>query len=239
MLKRAIRAEWVKLWSLRGPVWAVAAAAVAIVAGGVLTCAAVADSPRMLVGPIAASMEGVQYARFAVGVLGVLVATQEYSSGLVRWTFAAVPARVPVLAAKALVVTAVTTLLAAPTVPVAFLAGQAMLGSSGLPLGAPGAARALVGAVGQLVAIALLGLALGTLLRSAAGAVGTLVLGVAILPGLLDVAPGDLAGFTPGRAGESMMTAEHLGALPAAGVLAAWVAVALVGAGLLLRRRDA
>jgi len=230
-----LKAEWVKLWSLRAPVCAIVATGVATVAGGVLTAQAVAESPRMAVGPVAASMEGVQYARFAVVVLGVLVATSEYSSGLVRWTFAAVPTRLPVLAAKAVLVAGVTAVVGLMTVPVAFLAGQAVLGSRGVGLGDAGVPPALVGAVGQLVGIALLGVAVGTLLRNAAAAVGTVIAAVAILPGLLDTVSADVARFAPGRAGEETMT----DAWPAAPILLAWVVAALVGAGYLLRRRDA
>ncbi|MFG1927747.1 hypothetical protein [Cryptosporangium sp. NPDC048952] len=232
---RALKAEWVKLWSLRAPVWAIVATAVAIVAGGVLTAGAVAESPRMLIGPIAASMEGVQYARFAVGVLGVLVATSEYSSGLVRWTFAAVPTRLPVLAAKALVAGGVTAVVGLVTVPVAFLAAQAVLGPRGVGLGDAGVPTALAGAVGQLVGITLLAVAVGTLLRNAAAAVGAVIAVVAILPGLLDIVSSDVARFAPGRAGETMMS----DAWPAAAILLAWVVAALAGAAYLLRRRDA
>ncbi|GAA0242267.1 ABC transporter permease [Cryptosporangium japonicum] len=224
----ALRSEWVKLWSLRAPVWAVATAGVAVVAGGMLAAGAAPPG----VDPLVARLEGVQYARFAVAVLGVLVATSEYSSGLMRWTFAAVPARWPVLVAKAVVVGGVTALVALVTVPVAVFAG----GPGPVSPGDAGVLTALGGAVGQLVGIAVFALGTGALVRNAAAGIGIVIGAVAILPGLIGTVSADAARFVPGRAGEAMMTDTFW---PNAAILLAWAAAGLAGAAYLLRRRDA
>ena len=94
-------------------------------------------SARADFNPVNQSLIGVNLAELTVGVLGVLVATGEYATGMIRATFAAVPRRLPVLVAKAGVLAAVTFAVCLAAVLITFVGGQALLGSHGISLGHP------------------------------------------------------------------------------------------------------
>ncbi len=104
-------AEWIKLRSLRSTYWVLLAATVIASGIGLLVCNADAGQwPRMTPGqragfdPMADAFTGFAVAQLLFAAIGVLTMTGEYSSGLIRTTFVAVPARRAVLAAKAAVV---------------------------------------------------------------------------------------------------------------------------------------
>ena len=106
-LGRVVRMEWRKLWSVGSTWWILL-----IFAAGLLSYAAVAGSggptqPDGLYEPTDNVMQGLAFGQLTLGVLGVLVLSGEFSSGSIRSTFAAVPRRGRVLAAKAVVVAAV------------------------------------------------------------------------------------------------------------------------------------
>lgn len=126
--------------------------------------------------PTAVSLAGTQLAQIAVGVLGVLLITNEYATGAIRTSLAAVPRRLPLLWGKAGVVALVTLVLCLPATVVAFLVGQSILSAEHLDttLGQPGTTRAVLGSALYLAAVGLLGLGLGALLRGTAGAVSAL-----------------------------------------------------------------
>src|SRR5262249_50900907 len=144
--------------------------------------------------PAGVSLSGVQLAQIAVGVLGVLLITSEYATGLIRTTLAAVPRRLPVLWGKAALVTAATLAASLPAAFVAFVAGQSILARAHLsvPLSDPGVVRVVIGSALYLAVAALIGLGLGALLRSTAGAVAG---PLGLLFGLRRA-----AGFPPGGA---------------------------------------
>ncbi len=130
--------------------------------------------------------------RQATGVLGVLVITSEYATGLIRTSLAAVPRRLPVLWGKAGLLAVATVAVSLPAAFTVFLAGQSILARQhlGATLSQPGVARAVIGSALYLAVAGLIGLGLGTLLRSTAG-------GIAALFGLL-FAVQIVAGFLPG-----------------------------------------
>ena len=108
--RSVLASEWIKLVSVRSTVWAlVVTAVVGIGLGAVVTSAQAARySARTLAAqqafdPTRSSLSGILFAQLAIGVLGVLIVSAEYSTGTVRATFAAIPRRPVVLAAKALV----------------------------------------------------------------------------------------------------------------------------------------
>jgi ABC-2 type transport system permease protein len=179
---RVIHSEWTKLRSLPSTAWSLLATVALIIGVGALysllrvtrpptTPAAVASFD-----PTAVSLTGVQLAELAVGVLGVLVIAGEYATGTIRTSLAAVPRRLPLLWAEAVVVAGATLLLCLPAALAAFLIGQSILSGQQLniALNAPGVARAVAGSALYLSAIGLLGLALGALVRNTAGAVSAL-----------------------------------------------------------------
>jgi ABC-2 type transport system permease protein len=182
-------------------------------------------------------------------VLGVLLVTGEYATGTFRASFAAVPRRLPVLWAKAAVLAAAILAVAVPATLAAFLAGQSTLAAEDLDigLGAPGVARAVLGAALYLAAVGLLGLGLGALLRGTAGATAALfgvLFGLQLLVELVpDPWPERIARYLPVPAGSAVTSVapgpESLGPWAGLGLLCGYVAVLLGLAAFLLRRRDA
>ena len=133
-------------------------------------------------------------AQLAIGVLGVLVITSEYGTGMIRATLAAVPKRPLVLAAKIIVFGAVALVVSEIVTFVAFFVGQSLL-KSPVPhaaLGQPGVLRAVVGSGLYLAVVGLLALGLGSLIRHTAGAISTFVGVLLILPLLLQAFPTSL-----------------------------------------------
>ena len=173
------RSEFTKFRSVASTGWTLLTAAALVVGFGILYAMVRVSRPPAdpsTFDATAVSLSGIQVAQIAVGVLGVLTVTGEYATGLIRATFTAVPRRTPVLLGKAAVVAAGTFAVSLPAVVAAFLAGQAVLAPENLDvaLTGPGVLRAVLGAALYLTAVALLGLGLGALLRSTAGAVSAL-----------------------------------------------------------------
>ena len=129
---RVIRSEWTKLTSLRSTVYTLAGAVVLIIGFGAILCAAIAASwddldpiDKLTFDPTAFSLSGFYLAQIAVGALGVLMISGEYSTGMIRASLGAVPKRLPVLWAKAAVFGVMTFVLLGVASLVAFLVGQA------------------------------------------------------------------------------------------------------------------
>ena len=256
---RVLRSEWLKLRSVRSSTTALAASAGALVLVGLIYSAIVGGvlsgnevtAQEVVTDATAASLSGLSIAQLVIGVLGVLTITAEYATGLIRTTLTVVPRRLSVLAAKAVVVAVATfpTMLVASLI--AFLGGQALIGSGELDpasLGDPGVLRAVVGTAGYLTAVALMGLAVGVLVRSSAAAISTLVGVVFLLPGLGSVLlpaswRDDVLQYLPSNAGTALTSVPEVAGLlgPAAAglTLLAWVLVPLVVAAVALRRRSA
>jgi ABC-2 type transport system permease protein len=183
-------------------------------------------------------------------VLGTLVATSEYGTGMIRATLAAVPRRGSVLAAKAVVLTG--TLLVAGTVTAfaGYLGGNAFLSAEGigLSLDDEGVLRALFGSGLYLAGLGLLSMAVGLLVRHTAAALSA-VLGVVFVVGTMAfVLPGEwgewVAKVLPGNAGSAVATPvsfnpDLLGPWTGFAVFAAEVAVVLAVATASFRSRDA
>ncbi len=145
--------------------------------------------------PLRASLVGVNFAQLAVGVLGVLVISAEYSTGMIRASLSAVPKRLPVLWAKTGVFAVVVLLLALPAVFIAFFAGQAILAGQHIntSISHPGVLRALIGAALYLMVMGVFGLGLGAILRSTAGGISALAGIVFVLPPIISLFPSSFA----------------------------------------------
>ncbi len=246
------RSEWTKLRSVRSSRWCLFLTALFVIAIGILVCL-VSESryPELhrAFHPLDSSLRGVNLAQFAVGVLGVLTITAEYSTGMIRSSFCAVPKRLPVLWAKALVFAVVTFLISLPSIFIAFLVGQSILSQKHIQVSIshPGVLRALIGAALFLAVMGLLGLGLGAIVRSTAGGISALVAIVFVIPPILELAlPASwyntISGYLPLSAGGALWTidpASHT-LSPWAGfaVFCAYAAVSLAIAAALLRRRD-
>ncbi|GIF01430.1 ABC transporter permease subunit [Paractinoplanes rishiriensis] len=246
---RVTRAEWGKLTALRST-WVVLSAAALITVG-----LAVAINWNVYRDPGAEvsagtlttqTFLGVDVISLILGVFGVLMITGEFGSGLIRATFAAVPGRLPVLPAKAvaLVLVAFPVMLVACTA--ALVAGEALL-PAGQQAGIP--ARALLGAAAAPVALALIGLGIGALVRHTAAAITVYVLTMLVLPAILRPAlpesiADDVLRFVPVAAAQAMYavnSANPFGMLapgPATLTVAAWAVLTLGAGSVMLRRRD-
>jgi ABC-type transport system involved in multi-copper enzyme maturation permease subunit len=251
---RVVRAEWVKLFSLRSSWIALAAAVVAVIGIGTLVCYVTATHWSHLrpqeaatFDPVGRSLGGVELAQLVVGVLGALVITGEYATGMIRSSLMAVPRRLPVLVAKAVVFAAVTFVLMLVSAFVAFLAGQAALGAHGTTLSAPHALRAVIGAALYLTVVALFAIGLGFALRNTAGAIATLFGLLLVLPGLGRLLPDTwqphVLPYLPSNAGAGVFAVQPeagmLGVWTGFAVFCAWAAAALLLGAFVLKRRDA
>jgi ABC-2 type transport system permease protein len=251
---RVLASEWIKMRSLRSTAVTLGAAVATMVAAGWIfgwatnrQWSTMGPEQAAAFSPVDTTLAGYSLAQLAVGVLGVLLVTGEYATGMVRATFGAVPRRLPVLWAKAALYAAVTFALMSVAGLVAFLGGQQFLGAHGADLSAAGALRGIVGVAGYLTLIGVFAVGLGFCLRSTAGGIATLFGLLLVLPGLGLLLPASwqdhLLPYLPSNAGASVISihaaAGNLSASAGLLVLLGWVAVALTAAAVLLRRRDA
>lgn len=257
ILPDVIRSEWTKLRTVRSTYWTLFAAAVLMIGVSVLVCLIVAATygtmsakNRALFDPVTSSLSGgVLLAQLAIAGLGVLVITSEYTNGMIRSTFAAVPQRLTVFGAKAGVFAAVTFVVTTTACLVAFLVGQAILSTKGIGvgLGAPGALRTVIGTGLYLSVLGLLALSLGTIIRKTAGAITAVVGMIFILPVLADLLPSSMTAlqkFLPSNAGDALISnaarnTNQLSPWVGFGVFCLWAIVGLIIAGTILVRRDA
>jgi ABC-2 type transport system permease protein len=248
-------AEWIKLRSLRSTYWVLLGAVLtALAIGFSITKVDVGQWPTMTpsqragLDPLADPYIGFMMAQLVFAALGVLTVTGEYSSGLIRTTFTAVPVRRAVLAAKAGVVTAVTIPVGAAAAVATFAIGQAILSSRhiGISITHPGALRAIVAATLYLAAAALIGIGLGVLLRHAAAALGVLVTLLFLAPQLTHGSAQwmiDLNNALPGTAIRRLVSLKPWDGAPsvtaAFAVMAIYPVVVLIAAAVVIHRRDA
>jgi hypothetical protein len=190
-------------------------------------------------------MIGVLFAAVILGALAVRSVTGEYSSGMIRATFTARPARQAVLAAKAATVAALTFPVALVCNFAGFEIGQRILASkhASVSLGHPGVLEAIVVGAAAISLVSVLGVGLGALIRRTAPA--TTVLTLVFIGGALfaQFAPTGIRQYLPETATQAVMTVHHsAGLLPPGAALAAlagYAAVALAAASLRTARRDA
>src|SRR5436305_1286268 len=251
---RVFRSEWTKLRSVRSTRWSFGAAVGFTIGIGALACAVVSHhwpalSPqdRADFNPLDPNLAGVQLAQLALGVLGVLVMTAEYSTGMIRASMTAVPRRLPVLWGKAVVFGLVTLALMVPSTLIAFVVGESIFSGRHINVSFtdPGVARAVIGAALYLTVIGLFGLGLGAIVRNTAGGIALFAGIMFVLPPLMNVLPAswnDAASpYLPLQAGESIMSitpGNQLGPWTGFGVLCGYTVAAFAIAIVLLRRRD-
>jgi ABC-2 type transport system permease protein len=253
--RRVALSEWTKLRSVRSTRWSLLATLVLIIGFGIIACIVfesrwphLSPHERADFHPLRASLVGVNFAQLAIGVLGVLVITAEYSTGMIRATFSAVPKRLPVLWGKALVFGAVAFVISLPAVFIVFFVGQAILSGQHINIGIshPGVIRALFGAALFLTVMGLFGLGLGAIVRNTAAGIALLAAIVFVLPPIIGLLPTSVADsinpYLPSNAGGAVWTINpdpHTLA-PWAGLalFAGYAALAIAIAAVLLNRRD-
>jgi hypothetical protein len=246
--------EWTKLRSVRSTRWSLLAAVGFTIGIAALACAVVSHhwpqvsaQDRADFNPLDPNLAGVQLAQLALGVLGVLVITAEYSTGMIRASMTAVPRRLPVLWGKVFVYGLVTLVLMVPSTLIAFVIGESIFSGRhiNVSFGDPGVARAVIGAALYVTVVGLFGLGLGAIVRNTAGGIATFAGLMFVLPPLMNVLPTSwnnaASPYLPLQAGEAIMSTtpgNHLSPWVGLGVLCAYVAGALAVASILLVSRD-
>jgi hypothetical protein len=166
---------------------------------------------------------------------------------MIRASMTAVPRRLPVLWAKALVYGLVTAALMIPALLIAFVIGEAILSRHHINTAFtdPGVARAVIGAALYLTVVGLFGLGLGAIVRNTAGGIATFVAIMFVLPPLMNVLPAswnDAASpYLPLAAGEAIMATtagNHLSPWVGLALFCGYAAAAFAVAAVLLVRRD-
>jgi hypothetical protein len=241
--------EWTKVRSVRSTYWILLIAAITAIGGSVIVATTTASSGHSPMDPLASIFVAwLEYPVLAVGILGVLAFTSEHSTGQIRTTFAAVPRRRAVLAAKVGAVGLLTLCFSELLAFISFFLSEAILSGHhrGLSLAHPGVLGAVLGAGFSLFAIGLVGVGLGAIIRHSAGAIAALP-AMIYLPLVLLSLPAPWADrisrFTLLIASSQIVSLHpKVGLLSPSFsmlVVAAWPTVSLLIAALLITRRDA
>ena len=256
--------EWIKLTSLRSTVWCYGIILL-INLGLAFLLSSVVPAPKdgtpVLNQAFWAQFAtiGTAFSQLVIAVLGALVITGEYGTGMIRSTFAAVPKRLPALLAKAVVFGVSTFVISQVTLAGSALIAAPLLNAKGMNLdfGDGRVWLAVLGAAGFMTLVGLMALFLGTIIRNSAGGISAAIGLLFVAPIIMQIFVGitrsawaqNILEFLPSTAGQRMST-YAIGSLPKikdvvildAGlgflVLAAWVSLFGIIAGVLLKRRD-
>ena len=204
---------------------------------------------RAVFDPTSASLSGLALGQLAIGVLGVLVMTSEYTTGGIRTSLVAVPRRSRLVLAKALVVAAVALVVGTASAFGAFLVGQAVLAHYDLStsLGDPGVLRAVLGG-GFFLAFSAVLLTIGAIVRSTPAGITGVIAFVLVLAPLSQLLPGSIGkhvhAYLPTEAGHLIAQAHRadsdlLGPWQGLLVFVVWTVALFAVACVLLKRRDA
>jgi ABC-2 type transport system permease protein len=259
---RLLLSEWTKLRSVRSTVWTLLLFVVITIGLTVLISwltnsnwdtgprSGVRDA-RVIADPVSVILGvGVGLGQLTICVLGAMVITTEYSTGVVRASLLAVPRRIPMLLAKAAVFGGIVLVLSEIVCFGSFFVGSAILHDHvPVSLGDPGVARAVAGAGLYLTVLGLIALAIGTLIRHTAGAIATVIGLVLVVPIITSLLPSNtfddhLNAYLPSQAGPLITHVQQqpgdlLSPWQGFGVLCVYAVVLLAAAMIFLRRRDA
>lgn len=250
-----LRSEWIKLRTVRSTIWSYATVIVISLGMSALMSGALdlggreipaAEQATFLSQP---AVFGVFFGQLVVAVLGVLAISGEYSTGMIRSSITAVPRRLPMLAAKAIVLVVCTFVVGLASTVGSALVAMLMLAGEGITpsLTDPDLLLPLLGGALYLALVSAFALGVGAILRSSAGGIAAALGIVLLLPIVLSMIPAewaaDLAPYILSNAGLAFFGLD----LGGAGlevwqnvlIVLGWVAVSLAGAAVLLKRRDA
>jgi ABC-2 type transport system permease protein len=254
---RVLYSEFTKFRSLRSTVYTLLAAVVLMIGIGALFSAVTASqyhtfsaADRASFNPVTASLNGVIFAVVAFGVLGVLLMSGEYSTGMIRASLTAVPRRLPVLWGKLAVFAGTIFSVSLIASFISFFLGQALLSSHhlGVSITAPDALRSVIGAALYMTVAGMIGVALGALLRNTAAGIATFAAVFFVIPPLAGLLPSSVSNhltpYLPSNAGDVVWGGAqgvHNPLSPWTGfALVCGYAVVLIAAGAWrLRRSDA
>ncbi|MFE0736502.1 ABC transporter permease [Streptomyces sp. NPDC058855] len=252
-----LRSEWTKIRSVSSTVWTLAAALLVTVAMSAALCALMrstfddlSEVERATFDPTFVSFSGMMLGQLAMVVFGVLVVGTEYSSGMIRTSLAAVPQRAAFLFSKIAVAGALALAVGLATSFLSFFLGQALLGEHRTSIGEENVLRAVVGGGLYMGLIAIFSMGVAAMLRSSMLSLGILVPFFFLISQILSAVPKakEVARYFPDQAGSKIMQVvpDALGSEKAPygpwgglGIMLLWVAAALLGGWLVLKRRDA
>jgi ABC-2 type transport system permease protein len=249
-----LQSEWTKVRSVRSTVWTLVAALGATVVISGLLCLLtnvqwknIDEGGRATFDPTTTSLSGLILGQLALIVFGVLVISSEYSTGMIRTSLAAVPQRGTFYAAKVAVTGVLALVVGMSTSFLSFLIGQALLGSHNTSISDTGVLRAVFGGGVYMTLMVLFAVGVATILRSPMLSLGILMPFFFLISPILAAVPGAkiVARYFPDRAGSKIMQVVAVddgrpyGPWTGLLIMAAWVAAALIGGYVSLKRRDA
>ena len=250
----ALRSEFTKIRSVRSTYWTLIAMFIVVVGFGVLASFGASHGPHgPFFDPARQSLAGLYIGQLIIAVLGVLVISSEYGTGMIRTTLTTNPHRGVMIAAKGVVFTVVALVTSLITSFTAFFIGQAIMSSDHISttIGAPNVLRAVIGGALFLTACGVMAFGLGLLLRHTAAGIATVVGVLFVLTVVINFLPqswqNHVDKWIPALAGGQvwMATAQQPGntpmfsAWPSFAILCGYAAIAVAAAVIVFRRRDA
>ncbi len=259
-----LRSEWIKLRTLRSTLWCYLIIVALTIGLGLLIALAipkpegtVTHDSQQLTWLTVATL-GIGFAQLVSAVLGALVITGEYATGMIRSTFTAVPKRLPAVIAKALVFGVTTFVIALASLVITALLTAPILEGRGIhtDLGDGRFWLGILGGAGYVALIGIIALGIGLIVRNSAGGIAAALGLVLVVPVVLQIVaattradwPRNVDAFLPSSAGgrlyaypidaPSQAGILTLDAWQAALVLLGWFALTLVIGGVLVKRRD-
>jgi ABC-type transport system involved in multi-copper enzyme maturation permease subunit len=252
-----LQSEWTKIRTVSSTRWTLISALAVTVAMGAALCALMnatfddlPDAERLTFDPTLISFSGMVLGQLAMVVFGVLVVGTEYSSGMIRTSLAAVPQRGTFIFSKIAVAGLLALVVGMATSFFTFFLGQALLGEHRTSIGEENVLRAVFGGGIYMGLMAIFSMGVATMLRSSMLSLGILMPFFFLVSQILSAVPGakDVARYFPDQAGAKIMqvvpNAMNSGDSPygpwgGLGIMLLWVAAALLGGFLVLRKRDA
>lgn len=252
---QVIRSEWTKIRSVASTVWTLSLAVVITIALGMLIAAlsksefdSMSRGDQLSFDPTFISFAGMSLGQLAMIVFGVLVVSNEYSTGMIRTSLAAVPRRGTFLFIKIAVATGLCLVVGLVTSFVAFFLGQAMLGAHRAEIGDPGVLRAVIGGGLYMTLIAMFSMGVAAMLRSPMLSLGILMPFFFLVSNILgNVSATEKIGrYLPDQAGSRIMQVvtpidddKPYGPWGGLGIMVLWVIAAIVGGYVTIKKRDA
>src|SRR6202050_2203657 len=249
-----LRSEFTKIRSVRSTYWTLLAMFVVVVGFGALASIGAAHGPHgPFFDPTRQSLAGLYIGQLIIGVLGVLVISSEYSTGMIRSTVTTTPHRGVMIGAKGVVFILVALVTSLVTAFAAFFLGQALMSSDHISttIGSPNVLRAVIGGALFLTACGVMAFGLGLLIRHSAGGIGAMVGVLFVVTILVNFLPQSwqnhvdkwipaLAGgqvwmTTPNPPGNTPM----YGPWPSFAILCGYAALAVAAGVIFFRKRDA
>jgi ABC-type transport system involved in multi-copper enzyme maturation permease subunit len=254
---RVLRSELTKFWSLRSTVYTLLTAVVLMIGIGAIFSGVTASqyhtfgpADRASFNPVSTSLSGITFAVVAFGVLGVLMMSGEYTTGMIRASLTAVPRRLPMLWGKLAVFAGTIFAISLVTSFVSFYVGQALLSGHHLNVAitAPGALRSVIGAALYVTVAGMIGVALAALFRNTAAGITTFAGVFFVIPPLAGLLPASVSAhvtpYLPSNAGEVLWggtrgVTNALSPWTGFALLCGYAAVLIGAAAWRLRRADA